>query len=165
MKDMQGALSFYKDTKEIENTAFVCLGNTDRSDDAFGVQLAKKLKEFSVLRVYSEEEADPSTILLNLIEDETIKKIVVIDAVDFNAEPGSIIVTSDISNAVRSVTTHNVPLHMWKQVIEEHGKEFVLLGSQVKSIELFGEMSEEIKAKIDEIANLLDPTICLKSCK
>lgn len=162
---MQTGLSFYRDIQDIQETAFVCLGNPDRADDAFGLKVAEKLKHFGHIKVFSEYDEDTSSILLKILEDDSIKKVVIVDAIDFNAHPGSVLITADISNAVNAVSTHNIPLHTWKQLLEDHDKEFVLLGVQVKTTELFGKMSEEILLKVNDIVGLLDPTTCIRSCK
>ncbi len=151
---MSPKISFFQDI-DVETIAFFCLGNRDRSDDAVGLIVADKLIRIYPKNVFSEELEDISTFLVDVIEKDIYEHIVIIDAVDFNASPGSILITSDISNEIRPITTHTIPISQIKEIVKSQNKHFTLVGIQVSSIKFMGEVSKEVLRAAKEVVNLL----------
>lgn len=151
---MSPKISFFQDV-DVETIAFFGLGNRDRSDDAVGLMIADKLTKNYPKNVFSEELEDISTFLVDIIEKDIYDHIVIIDAVDFNANPGSILITSDISNEIRPITTHTIPINQIKEIVKSQNKKFTLVGIQVKSVKFMGEVSKEVKKAVKEVVDLL----------
>ena len=151
---MSPQISFFQDI-DVETIAFFCLGNRDRSDDAVGLIIADKLVKNFPKNVFSEELEDISTFLVDIIEKDIYEHIVIIDAVDFSANPGSILITSDITNEIRPITTHTIPINQIKEIVKSQNKQFTLVGIQVKSIKFMGEVSKEVLRAAEEVGDLL----------
>ena len=137
---------------EIEKYAFICLGNIDRADDAFGILVGEKLKEKYPENVFSELDNDLSVFLFDLIKNKQVQHVFLIDAVDFHGEPGEIIVKDDFDTKITQISTHTIPYDQIKNIIENNKKKFQLIGSQVKDLTFLGEVSEEILDTVEEIA-------------
>ncbi len=151
---MSPTISFFQNI-DIESVAFFCLGNRDRSDDAAGLIVADKLVKIYPTNVFSEELEDISTFLVDIIEKDIYEYIVIIDAVDFNAHPGSILITSDISDEISSISTHTIPINQIKEIVKSKQKQFVLVGIQVKSVKFMGEITKEVLRATNEVVELL----------
>jgi hydrogenase maturation protease len=147
-------ISFFQDI-DLETIAFFCLGNRDRSDDAVGLIIADKLAKVYPKNVFSEDLEDISTFLVDVIEKDIYEHIVIIDAVDFNAIPGSILITSDISNEIRPITTHTIPISQIKEIVKTQNKHFTLVGIQIKSVKFMGEISKEVLRASTDVVDLL----------
>ena len=151
---MSPSLSFFNN---IDNSriAFFCFGNKDRADDAFGLLVAEKLSGFYPKNVYSEEYEDISIFLVDIISQDIYDAVVIIDAIDYGAQPGSVLVTRDISDYVRPLTSHAIPLPEIKLLVENQKKEFLFIGAQAKTVEFLKEPSLEIQDAVDEVIKIL----------
>ena len=151
---MSPSLSFFNDI-DANQIAYFCFGNRDRADDAFGLIVAEKLAKSYPKNVFSEEVEDISTFLVDIIEEDVFEAAILIDAVDYGAKPGSLLVTSDISNHIRSISSHSIPLQQIKEIIDIKHKDFLFIGAQAKSVEFMKEPSEEIKEAVEKVIDLL----------
>ena len=140
---MSPSRSFFKN-KDTNRIAFFCFGNRDRADDAFGLLIADELVKVAPQRVFSEEIEDISIFLVNSVDTDKYDSIVIIDAVDYGAQPGSLLITSDISNHIRSISSHAIPLQQIYDYIKLKNKDFLLIGAQAKSVEFMKDPSPEI---------------------
>jgi len=148
------SLSFFPKI-EPSRIAFFCFGNRDRADDAFGLMVAEKLAEFYPNNVFSEEVEDISVFLVDIISKDIYDAVVIIDAIDYGAKSGSLLVTADISDYIRPLTSHSIPLPQIKELVEIQKKEFLFIGAQAKSVEFMQEPSLEIREAVDEVMKLL----------
>lgn len=151
---MSPPLSFFH-SKEIERIAFFCFGNRDRADDAFALLVADELVKTYPNNVFTEEIEDISTFLIDIVDSDRFDSIVIIDAVDYGAQPGTTLVTSDISNYIRSISSHSIPLSEIYDFIKLKEKDFLFIGAQAKSVEFMKVPSIEILKAVDEILDLL----------
>ncbi len=138
--------------KEQENFIFLCFGNVDRSDDGLGLLIAKSLKEKFPDKVISEDEIDITSYLLEIIDNTAIEVVIIIDAIDFGAQPGTLLITSRIDKAVRQISSHQLPFQQIVKILTDNNKEVVLCGIQIKTTEFMGKMSDEV---LEGIRNLL----------
>ncbi len=138
-------------SSEIEKYAFICLGNIDRADDAFGILVGEKLKEEYPENVFSELDNDLSVFLFDLIENKQVQHVFLIDAVDFHGKPGEIIVKDDFDTKITQISTHTIPYEQIKNIIEVKGKKFHLIGAQVKDLSFLGEVSTEILDAVEKV--------------
>ena len=151
---MPPSLSFFHNI-EPSRIAFFCFGNRDRADDAFGLMVADKLVKIYPKNVFSEEVEDISVFLVDVISKDIYDAVVIIDAIDYGAKPGSMLVTADISDYIRPLTSHSIPLLQIKELVEIQKKEFLFIGAQVKLVEFMQEPSLEILKSVDEVMKLL----------
>ncbi len=144
------SLPFFS-SSEIKKYAFICLGNIDRADDAFGILVGEKLKEEYPENVFSELDNDLSVFLFDLIENKQVQHVFLIDAVDFHGKPGEIIVKDDFDTKITQISTHTIPYEQIKNIIEVKGKKFHLIGAQVKDLSFLGEVSTEILDAVEKV--------------
>ena len=138
--------------KEQEDFIFLCFGNVDRSDDGIGLIIAKRLKERFPDDVISEDEIDITSYLLEIVDNTKIKIVIIIDAVDFGALPGTLLITSRTDKAIRQISSHQLPLQQIVKILTDNNKEVILCGIQIKTTEFMGKMSDEV---LEGIRNLL----------
>lgn len=151
---MSPTISFFQNI-DIESVAFFCLGNRDRADDAAGLIVSEELVKKYPKNVFSEELEDISTFLADIIEKDLYDYIIIIDAIDFNAKPGTILISSDISKEIRPITTHTIPISQIKEIVKSQNKQFTLVGIQVKTVKFMGEVSQEVLRATKEVVDLL----------
>jgi len=140
---------------EIQNilkgkVVIVGIGNSMKGDDGFGPALIERLNNktsFSCLNADTSPEnyigkitkEDPDTILL-------------VDAVHMNLDPGEyrVLEKKDIQNS--GLTTHNLSPAMFIEFLENETKASIyMLGIQPKTVSLGEELSEEMKATLENI--------------
>lgn len=149
------SLSSFFTSFDAKECAFICLGNKDRADDGIGLIIAEKLSKFYPKNVFSEEEEDISTILLYILDKEQYKQVILIDAVEFGAEPGSLLVSSKIETNVKQISTHTIPYQEISRLLESKRREFLFIGIQVKTLTFLEDISEEVLHAVDRVMELL----------
>lgn len=130
--------------KEQEDFIFLCFGNVDRSDDGIGILIAKRLKERYPDNVISEDEIDITSYLLEIIDNTKIKIVIIIDAIDFGALPGTLLITSRTDKAIRQISSHQLPFQQIVKILTDNSKEVILCGIQIKTTEFMGKISNEV---------------------
>ncbi len=151
---MSPPLSFFNG-KNINRIAFFCFGNRDRADDAFGLLVADELSKIFTNNIYTEEVEDISSFLIDIVDTNKYDAVVIIDAVDYGAFPGTILITSDISTYIKSISSHAIPLSEIFEFIKFKEKDFLLIGAQAKSVEFMKSPSVEIFKAVEEVIDLL----------
>ena len=151
---MPPSLSFFHNI-EPSRIAFFCFGNRDRADDAFGLMVADNLVKIYPKNVFSEEVEDISVFLVDVISKDIYDAVVIIDAINYGAKPGSVLVTADILNYIVPLTSHSIPLPQIKELVKIQKKEFLFIGAQVKLVEFMQEPSLEILKSVDKVMKLL----------
>lgn len=149
------SLSSFFTSFDAKECAFICLGNKDRADDGIGLIIAEKLSKFYPKNVFSEEEEDISTILLYILDKEQYKQVILIDAVEFGAEPGSLLVSSKIETNIKQISTHTIPYQEISRLLESKRREFLFIGIQVKSLTFLEDISEEVLHAANRVMELL----------
>ncbi|MFB0527612.1 MAG: hydrogenase 3 maturation endopeptidase HyCI, partial [bacterium] len=115
--------------------SIVGIGNRLRGDDGVGPEIINRIKNpLPSLLLFDVGEA-PENYLEKIVKQKP-DAIVLIDAVDFNAPPGTIkiIEKDDIKN--ESLSTHNVSLNLVAKYLQkETSADVFLLGIQPETIE------------------------------
>ena len=140
-----------------ESTIIIGLGNPDRSDDAVGIRFGSRLKSHFPGRVFLETERSSESIVLDLIENETISHVLFVDATDFTGKPGEVRLFNhqDAKHFIPSISTHKVPITLLMDLLIHHHKEPYLLGIQPGNLALFGQMSDENQKTMKELEKAL----------
>ncbi len=139
------------------NCAFLCFGNIDRGDDAIGLIIARELKKQSLKYIFSEEEEDPFNLLVEIGKNPDIHFVIIIDAIDFGAQPGTLFVSKTFDDTVKYCTTHKIPLNQIKEILNEYGKPLIFIGIQVSSsINLMDNMSDSVKNSVERVIKLFN---------
>jgi hydrogenase maturation protease len=132
------------------------LGNLDLGDDGIGVHLAQILLDAGV----------PDVIVAGTTPDRYIgragdngfDRLIFLDAVDFGAAPGSVVLLDarQISARFPQISTHKISLGILAQWIEASGKTKVwLLGVQPESMRDGRELTPTISATLEFLRALL----------
>ncbi|HDP96670.1 MAG TPA: hydrogenase maturation protease [Euryarchaeota archaeon] len=135
-------------------TAFIGLGNRERGDDALGLRFVEDLRHLNPNLFLSEEEGVES-IILELIENDSVDTVIFVDSCDIGSNPGdAMIVTADgLDPGILS--THKVPLQLLMALLVKEGKSCYLLGMQPKELEYGAGLSEEIVESLRIIENAI----------
>ena len=141
-----------------KNNVIICLGNPIRGDDAFGIHLGEFLKKFKKEKVII-AETSPVNYLGKIISLE-FEQIIFIDAIDFNLDPGSIIITDvELIENSKSLTTHYQEIDDLLHFIELDGKtpsQVLMIGVQISHIDLMSPMSDSMKHSCDILKQKLE---------
>ena len=153
-------------------TAVIGVGNRLWGDDGAGPELLDRLKE------EWEERETPSNsrghcFLIDageFPEDWLIRvadlepdMILVIDAMDLHAEPGSVaVLESEALPEALCTSTHRLPLRTLLQLWEERGSKAFVLGIQPKDVIFKEGLSPEVQMSIDSLAQILSRRHCVE---
>jgi len=136
-----------------EPPAIVGLGNSDRADDGFGIELARRLKIIFPEHVFLETENSVEGIVYDLLKSDRFDVIIFLDAVHFKGTQGELKIfdLNDIDKFASPISTHKVPMSLLMGLIHEHKKNSFLLGVQPGSLDFMGEMTPEVISSLDTI--------------
>lgn len=141
--------------------AILCVGNEERGDDAFGPYVAKKIKRLKRRGLI--EIIDCGTVPENYTD--VIRRIgpthvIIVDAIDFKASPGDIILSLETKFNGISVSAHKPSLALLAKYIQRTiGSKIILLGVQPKNIEWGTSMSDEVLIASDVVVKALRSVI------
>jgi hydrogenase 3 maturation protease len=143
-----------KNLKGAKKIAVLGVGSVLRSDDAAGFLVAEELKKIrnSKLKVFLGSTA-PENLTGEIIKYKPTH-IMIVDSVDMDQKPGSILLIDPQVVEGVSFSTHMLPVKMIVDYFLESLKcEIIIIGIQPKSLE-FGEIvSEEVKKSTKQIAD------------
>ncbi|MBN1788229.1 MAG: hydrogenase 3 maturation endopeptidase HyCI [Sedimentisphaerales bacterium] len=147
------ALEFVKNINP-DKTVIVCIGNRLKGDDAAGCIVSDLLKD----RIKS-EVIDAGTTPENFIGPvikKTPQNIIIIDAVDFAAQPGTFKIFSPQEDQSFSISTHSVSLTLFCDCItSEIPCQFFLIGIQPGQTDFNCPLSKEVKDAVEKISDKL----------
>ena len=136
--------------------SIVGIGNRLRGDDGVGPEIIKRVENpLPSLLLFDVGEA-PENYLGKIVKQKP-DAIVFIDAVDFDAPPGTIKVveTDDIRN--ESLSTHNVSLNLVAKYLQrETSADIFLLGIQPETTEFGREISQAVREGLEKIVKMLE---------
>jgi len=155
MEKIKDIISFLKSVDAPNRVVLVGLGNPDRADDGFGIELADRFKGRFPNQIFSEHERSVEGIVMNLIDRDDVHTVLFIDATDFGGKPGDVQVFSekDAQRFIPSFSTHKVPITLLMELIRQHGKTSFLLGVQPESLEFLGGVSRVVIQVLDRFEN------------
>ena len=130
------------------------VGNPLRGDDGAGPYLIKQLKgRVDATLLNGEEEPEN---FLDQIAGMKPDSILIVDAVDLGANPGSVALLEEDQMERRSLFTHHASLKLFIECVKgETGANVLVLGIQPKSIEIGQEMSNEVKESLGHLRDIL----------
>jgi len=139
-----------------ERVCLVGLGNPDYGDDGFGVRLAQELKKAGIPDVVNGGTSPEQC--LGRIASREFDHVVFLDAADFGASPGSLVVlgAEQIRMQFPQISTHKISLAVLADLIEAHGEAKVwLLGVQPESIKPGTSLTPTLRKTLDIVKDLL----------
>jgi hydrogenase maturation protease len=134
----------------------MALGNTDYGDDGFGVCLGEELLRLGVPEVII-AGAEPDRYISRVV-DGRFDHLVFLDAVEFGAAPGSVILLNahQIFARYPQISTHKISLGVLAKWVEANGRTKVwLLGAQPESVKPGQALSAPVQATLDVLCELL----------
>lgn len=138
----------------------ISLGNTLRGDDSVGPVVVDQLRniDLPIPLTLIDAGSDAFTILEHLIEEDPV---LIIDCAKMGKEPGQVkkinIDETAIQTIDKSISLHSFGFGEVYQMAKEIGDvaECKLIGVEPKSIEFGQELSDEVKASIPSIVNMV----------
>lgn len=127
----------------------VCVGNDMKGDDALGKLVHDAIATEG--KLYCAEM--PENYLSKMREREP-QMIIIVDAVHFGSEPGSIIFAKADSLQGSGPSTHSLSFTLMGRFLP--GIELCILGVQPKALEFGQPMSDEAKAGAEKVIEALD---------
>lgn len=147
-------------------------GNILFGDDGFGPAVVSKINEFKHTK-YTSLNSDrigiidagtaASHFILSLIDEDTkIKKIIIVDIIDYNLTPGTLkkLTINDLPNIPKyHVDAHDMPLAgMLIDISNNYNIDICIIGCQYKYIsapDVCLELSDEVTKSIDHAIDMI----------
>jgi len=153
-------------------TAVIGVGNRLWGDDGAGPELLDRLKEEWEGRetpsnsqgkcFFIDAGEFPEDWLIRVADLEP-DMILVIDAMDLHAEPGSVaVLESEALPEALCTSTHRLPLRTLLQLWEERGSKAFVLGIQPKDVIFKEGLSPEVQMSIDSLAQFFLRRHCVE---
>lgn len=139
------------------------IGNSLRGDDGLGPLLSERLYEkLSALITKNTDNVyllnTESTPENHTHEIRTLSPshIIIIDAVEFEARPGEMLIIQKEQIDTFNVSTHSMPISFIINYIEETiGSKIMTIGIQPKEMKLVNQISDEVKQSVEELTDTL----------
>lgn len=139
----------------VGRVVLVGVGNSLRGDDAAGCLAARRVTERDRVRVIVAEEIPEA--YLGAIAAARPDAVVLIDAVDMGAEPGSFAILGRDDVTPGYAGTHRLPLPVLMELVElETGADVVLLGIQPSQVGFGAPPSAEVTAAAESVGDALE---------
>lgn len=136
------------------DTLILTIGNTLKGDDAAGPAIAEKLKPVMPDRII-----DTGTVPENYIQpviDKNPKVLLIIDAINFDAEPGTIKIFPPEKIKSMAVSTHAPSPQLFLDVIKSSiSPKIYFLAIQPEQTELGAPLSEPIQQAINSVVEII----------
>ena len=145
-------------------TCLMGVGNLECGDDGFGVRLMRAIEARlgrSALDArhprFVDAGLEPERCIGRVSADE-VDHLVFLDAVDFGAEPGSIIFADagEMASRFPQISTHKLSLGLLAKCVEENGHTKAwLVGVQPQSLGSAEGLTPEVEATLETLTDLL----------
>ncbi|MBN1697753.1 MAG: hydrogenase 3 maturation endopeptidase HyCI [Spirochaetales bacterium] len=136
------------------NALVVGIGNCLKGDDGAGSLLAQQLSTGGRI-----DCLDAGVSIENYLGTIVKKKpdtLLIIDAVDFGASPGTIRVFERPNFPVTHVSTHGMSLHFFFDMLHQEGvTNIILIGIQPERVTLGEGLSAPVQSALDELYEIL----------
>jgi len=129
----------------------MCIGNIDGGDDSVGPYIADKMKnnkKFLVINC----ETNPENYT-SIVKKQKPDKLMIIDAVDMNLEPGEIRIVPKEKIGVMTISTHGIPVSVLINYLEQYIEKIILIGIQPKKMS--GKISEDIQKSANDLIEII----------
>ena len=134
--------------------AVIGVGNLMRGDDAVGSLIARELIGSIDAEVLVAEDV-PESIIGTVVSGHP-DLVVLIDAVDFGASPGSaaLLTRGDLTRLLP--TPHHIPLPLLMEFLEDEGRStVVLVAVQPRQLEFGAEVSDDVAQCAEALVQIL----------
>jgi len=139
------------------------IGNELRGDDIVGALVAKRLKKVlkDIRDVLVINCGTTPENFLSKIKNFNPSHVLVIDAVDFKGEPGSIALFKAEDNVTDSISTHNLSISLIKAYFEGLGLDikFFVIGVQPQSVHLGAKIAPRVEEAVVMATKMLGKVV------
>jgi len=135
----------------------VGVGNEVRGDDAAGVEvlkiLQKNLKSESILLLDGGTVPENFTLQIKHFKPS---HVILVDATNFEAKPGEVVIAEPSAIKGHSVSTHTIPLSVLSGYLRDQtGAATILVGIQPASVRMGAGMSDCVRISVQKVAETL----------
>ncbi len=130
------------------------LGNEFRGDDILAIEIGKYLSD---MKYYKNKVINAYNVPINFLGKIVNKKpelIIIIDAIDLKLKPGKIVLIDQIAILEKKSTTHLQSINDFIELIKnefDYMPKIYFLGIQIKSNDIFNNMSNEVLKSVNKI--------------
>ena len=136
--------------------SIVGIGNRLRGDDGVGPEIINRVKNPLPSLVLFDVGEAPENYLGKIVKQKP-DTIVLIDAVDFDASPGTIKVIEKDDIKDESLSTHKVSLNLVAKYLQkETSADVFLLGIQPETTEFGREISRPVREGLEKVVKMLE---------
>ncbi len=141
---------------------FFGLGNRDRSDDGAGsllaAEIAGSLEKSS--RLTAVDCASTPENNLRVLEEKKPDKLLVVDAVNMEEQPGKIKIVDPDQMKLSGFSTHTCSIEILLEHIKSRFEvDIMVVGIQPENIELSGQLSEPVSNALEEIKEIISSSV------
>ena len=138
---------------------FLGLGNPHRSDDGFGIEFIKRIKDYFP-NAYTEFD-NKDEVILNLCNDKTGGILIFVDTADFEGNPGDIKVISYDDMEDIGKHFHKIPIKLYMKLLKNSNKESYILAIKPKSLKEVNKpkLSDIVETQLKNLINLITEQI------
>ena len=129
----------------------MCIGNKKAGDDGIGPFIATSLKKMKNI-TYLDCGIIPENYT-SLVKKYNPNKLIIIDAADMNLKPGEFRIISKEKIGLMHISTHNIPLSILINYLENYIKKIYFIGIQPKKF--VGNISNEVKESAKNLINII----------
>jgi len=127
----------------------MCIGNREGGDDSVGPYIADKIKDcFTVIDCGTTPENYTS-----VVKKQNPEKLIIIDAVEMNLEPGEIRIVPKEKIGVMTISTHGIPISVLIEYLEQHIKKIIFIGIQPKTMS--GNITDPVKEGAEQLIQII----------
>lgn len=141
---------------EVKKLVIIGIGNILRSDDAFGVEVIRRLEDKVPKWVHLIDAGTVPESYISVVERFEPSHIILIDSAQLGLNPGEALIVDPKDAEGLSFSTHSLPLALLSNLLEKYTEAKVLLiGVQPTSLE-FGEgLSKEAQDAVERLTILM----------
>jgi hydrogenase 3 maturation protease len=135
----------------------VGVGSEMRGDDAAGIEVIKRLRKASKSKnVLLIEGGVVPENLTSKIRRFGPSHVIFIDAADFGARPGEVIIAEPEAITGQSISTHTMPLSILASYLRKRtGAKIALLGIQPENAIVGERMSKSVRVSVGKVVEIL----------
>ena len=136
-------------------TIILGIGNILKGDDAFGPLVCERLRGERICAEIIDAATVPENYIQTIIK-KSPQNLIIIDAIDFGAKPGSIQVfeTEQLNSLV--ISTHTLSPRIFIDMIRQNIElDVYIIGVQPKQTQLGLSLSKEVEQAINDLTTIL----------
>ncbi len=129
----------------------MCIGNIDGGDDAIGHYIANKLQSYKHITIINCGTVPEN--YTSSIKKYNPKRLIIIDAVEMDLEPGEIRIVPKEKIGRMHISTHGIPISVLMDYLEKYVESIFFIGIQPKTIS--GKITNQVKKSGNKLVELI----------